>query len=173
MADTLFDTPIGPLYAVASEDGLERLEFVRGTSRIEEAPPSGHGGSAAEQVLAATRQQLDEYFAGERRAFDLPLNPIGSPFQLRVWKAIADIPFGEVLSYGELAIAAGSPGAFRAAGSACGVNRITIIIPCHRIVAANRAIGGYGGGLEIKRSLLRLEGSLAGLRDAQGALAFI
>ena len=77
-----------------------------------------------------------------------------------------------MLSYGELALAAGSPGAFRAAGSACGVNPITIVIPCHRVIGANRNIGGFGGGLEIKTSLLSLEGSLAGLKGAQGALAY-
>ncbi len=173
MAEALFDSPIGPLYAVASETGLQRLEFVRHASRISpDFDIEAECDDAGSQILRETQQQLAEYFDGERRAFDLPLEPQGSPFQMRVWQAIASIPYGETLSYGDLAAAAGSPGAFRAAGSACGVNKITIIIPCHRVVAANRALGGFGGGLEIKTALLKLEGSLAGLRGGQGALAF-
>jgi methylated-DNA-[protein]-cysteine S-methyltransferase len=173
VAEALFDSPIGPLYAVATSGGLQRLEFVRHASRME---PSGASNGWADpeghDVLEETKRQLQEYFDGARREFHLPIEPSGSDFQMRVWQAIASIPYGQVLSYAEVAIAAGSPGAFRAAGSACGVNRIAIVIPCHRVVASNRGIGGYGGGMEIKTALLKLEGSLEGLKGAKGALAF-
>jgi len=168
MPDILFETPIGPLFAVASAHGLQRLEFVRGAASLGHRELAPDDGDSAQRILALTRRQIDEYFAGERREFSLPLEPQGSPFQLRVWEAIASIPYGEVMSYGDVAFAAGSPGAFRAAGSACGANRLTLVIPCHRVVGANRVIGGYGGGLDIKRRLLTLEGSLAGLRDSAG-----
>lgn len=103
------------------------------------------------------RRQLDEYFAGKRRCFDLPLAPMGTVFQRRVWRALTDIPFGETITYGELARRVGRPRAARAVGAANGANPIAIIIPCHRVVAASD-IGGYAGGLEIKRRLLALEG---------------
>jgi methylated-DNA-[protein]-cysteine S-methyltransferase len=171
VAEAIIETPIGPLYAVASKDALERLEFVRGAQGLaagvfEGDDPEGNA------ILAETRNQLEEYFDGDRREFDLPLAPSGSTFQMRVWRAIAAIPYGHVLSYGELAIAAGSPGAFRAAGSACGNNKLTIVIPCHRVVAANRHIGGYGGGLPTKIKLLHHEGSLEGLKGVQPSLIY-
>lgn len=174
MGEALFDSPIGPLYVVASSEGIERLELVRHASSLLDEPASAgtDAGEEAQQILEDTRRQLDEYFAGERRDFELPLILDGSDFQKRVWQAICRIPYGETLSYGDLAMDAGAPGAFRAAGSACGVNKIAILIPCHRVVGANRAIGGYGGGLEIKTALLKLEGSLSTLRGGQGALAF-
>lgn len=170
MAEAIIESPIGPLYAVASATGLQRLEFVRGASALQSGSFGGND-AAGEQIIAEAQKQLAEYFEGERREFDIPLEPTGSDFQLRVWRAIADIPYGEVLSYADLAMAAGSPGAFRAAGTACGNNQISIFIPCHRVVASNRGIGGYGGGLSTKVTLLRLEGSLAGLRGVQPALA--
>jgi methylated-DNA-[protein]-cysteine S-methyltransferase len=173
MAEAIIETPIGPLYAVASAAGLERLEFVRGTSANGLAAGMFDGeGTEGQQIIAETEKQLEEYFDGDRREFDLPLAPSGSDFQMRVWQAIAAIPYGEVLSYGELAIAAGSPGAFRAAGSACGNNKLTIVIPCHRVVGANRHIGGYGGGLSTKIKLLHLEGSLEGLKGVQPSLIY-
>ena len=173
MAEALFDSPIGPLYAVATANGLQRLEFVRHASRIEpNGSSNGWADPDGQDVIEETQRQLQEYFDGERRQFELPIEPAGSDFQMRVWQAIASIPYGEVLSYAEVAMAAGSPGAFRAAGSACGVNKIAIIIPCHRVIAANRGIGGYGGGMEIKTALLKLEGSLEGLKGAKGALAY-
>jgi methylated-DNA-[protein]-cysteine S-methyltransferase len=170
MAEAIIETPIGPLYAVARAEGLERLEFVRG-ERLASGRFDGNDADG-EQILAETEKQLAEYFDGERREFELPLLPKGSEFQMRVWRAIAAIPYGEVLSYGDLAIAAGSPGAFRAAGSACGNNKLTIVIPCHRVVAANNHIGGYGGGLPTKIKLLHHEGSLEGLKGVQPSLIY-
>ena len=173
MAESLFDSPLGPLYACATADGLRRLEFVRDACHFGTLEgPSEDNDPAGRAVVDETERQLIEYLEGDRREFDLPLILEGSEFQVRVWQAIARIPYGEVLSYAEVAAAAGSPGAFRAAGSACGSNKLAIVIPCHRVVAANRNIGGYGGSLPVKRTLLKLEGSLAGLRDAQTALAF-
>jgi len=174
VADAIFDSPIGPLYALATAEGLRRLEFVRGGRLLsanegvsfDDSDPEGRA------IVEDAQRQLAEYFEGDRREFNLPLVIEGSDFQVRVWQAIARIPYGEVLSYADVAAAAGSPGAFRAAGSACGSNKLAIVIPCHRVIAANRNIGGYGGSLSTKRTLLALEGSLAGLRDAQTALAF-
>lgn len=102
---------------------------------------------------------MREYFEGSRRDFDLPLDiDSGSAFQRRVWAAIAEIPYGSTASYAEVAAAAGSPGAFRAAGSACGNNPVALVVPCHRVLASGGRLGGYGGGLEAKVWLLRHEG---------------
>ncbi len=105
-------------------------------------------------------KQLDEYFAGKRREFTLPLSLHGTEFQEKVWRALLDIPYGEVCTYGDIARAVGKPKAFRAVGMANHNNPIAIIVPCHRVVAAN-GIGGYGMGLDMKRALLRLEGNAA------------
>ena len=111
-------------------------------------------------LFARLRGQLDEYFAGRRRAFDLPLEYPGSPFQRRVWDALLRIPFGETRTYAELARDIGAPGAARAVGSANGANRLAIVIPCHRVIAADGGLGGYGGGLWRKLRLLETEGVL-------------
>jgi methylated-DNA-[protein]-cysteine S-methyltransferase len=147
------ETPVGPVILAAREDGaLTHLQFAHRFAPArewrEDATP-----------LAETRRQLDAYFAGRRRAFDLPLAPAGTGFQRRVWRALMDIPYGTTITYGELARRVGNPRAARAVGAANGANAIAIIIPCHRVVAAG-GIGGYGGGLEIKRRLLTLEGAL-------------
>ena len=103
--------------------------------------------------------ELREYFAGERRTFTVPLAPAGTPFQLRVWRALLEIPYGETTSYGELAQRLGQPTASRAVGLANGSNPIPVIIPCHRVIGANGSLTGYGGGLPIKQRLLALERS--------------
>lgn len=102
-------------------------------------------------------RQLDEYFAGTRTAFDLPLAPEGTPFQTRVWRALRAIPYGEKAGYGEIAARIGAPGAARAVGGANGRNPIAIVIPCHRVVGSNGSLTGFGGGLDRKRFLLELE----------------
>ncbi|MGH9047330.1 MAG: methylated-DNA--[protein]-cysteine S-methyltransferase, partial [Acidimicrobiales bacterium] len=107
-------------------------------------------------VLEAARQ-LDAYFANERRRFDLPLALGGTDFQRQVWLTLAEIPYGETISYAELARWVGRPRAFRAVGQANGANPIAVILPCHRVIAADGSIGGYGGGLAMKRQLLALE----------------
>jgi methylated-DNA-[protein]-cysteine S-methyltransferase len=103
--------------------------------------------------------QLAEYFAGERREFELALAPVGTDFQLRVWSALREIPYGAVRNYGDLARALGQPGAARAVGQANGCNPLPIVIPCHRVIASDGTIGGYSGGLAIKHRLLALEGA--------------
>ena len=139
-------TPLGPLSAAATEDGLVALSFA-------ELP----GEQAISPVLDATRAQLAEYFAGERRRFDLPLAPGGTPFQLSVWDALAGVGFGETISYRALARKLGMPGAARAVGRANALNPLVIVIPCHRVIGARGALTGYGGGLGRKRALLELE----------------
>jgi O-6-methylguanine DNA methyltransferase len=144
------DSPLGPLSVTLSEVALHRLDFGRCPARVipEEIRP----------LYERVERQLGEYFAGKRKEFDLPLDPDppGTAFQEACWRAMREIPYGQVLSYADLASWAGSPGAFRAAGAACGANRIAVVIPCHRIVAKG-GLGGFGGGLDAKRILLNLE----------------
>jgi len=141
------DTPIGPL-TVAAGESIERVAFGR-------AAQEGAAQGSSPLLLEAERQ-IGEYFAGARTRFDLPLKLCGTAFQLKVWRAMLEIPYGEVLSYGALAAAIGHPAAARAVGGACHVNNLCILVPCHRIVAAN-GIGGFGGRLEIKEFLLAHE----------------
>ena len=108
-------------------------------------------------LLAEGRRQLEEYFSGERKVFGLPLDPAGTEFQKRVWAALEDIPWGETRTYGQIAAAIGKPRACRAVGMANHCNPIPILIPCHRVVGADGSLVGYGGGLELKRTLLTLE----------------
>lgn len=139
-------TPLGPLTATASEQGLAALSFGENEGELSPSP-----------VLDATRIQLEEYFAGERREFELPLAPGGTPFQRRVWNVLAEVPFGETVSYQDLASRLGVPRAARAVGRANALNPLVIVIPCHRVVGARGALTGYGGGIERKRALLELE----------------
>lgn len=158
------ETSIGPLLAGATGDAVCLLEFP--DRRMIEAQletlrrrfrrPLAPGGSP---LLDRLRDQLDEYLAGRRTEFDLPLDHPGSPFQRRVWDALRRIPYGETRTYAQLAAAIGAPGAARAVGNANGANRIAVIIPCHRVVAADGGLGGYGGGLWRKRRLLEIEGA--------------
>jgi O-6-methylguanine DNA methyltransferase len=115
----------------------------------------------APQRMSHAIAQLEEFLSGTRREFELDVDPVGSEFQLRVWRELAAIPFGETRTYGEIAAALGSPGAARAVGLACGKNPVAIVIPCHRVVASGGRIGGYGGGVEWKRRLLALEAGKA------------
>jgi len=120
-------------------------------------PPGSTEGT--EPVLEAAAEQLREYFAGERTSFDLPLALDGTPFQQEAWRALADIPYGETVSYGEQARRLGRPDAVRAVGAANGANPIAIVLPCHRVIGADGSLTGFGGGLETKRRLLDLERS--------------
>ena len=157
------ETPIGPLVAGATDEALCLLEYPDRrmmetqleTLRRRFGRPLAPGDSP---LFARLRAQLDEYFGGRRRAFDLPLEYPGSPFQRRVWDALRRIPYGETRTYAELARELGAPGAARAVGSANGANRLAIVIPCHRVIAAGGGLGGYGGGLWRKLRLLELEG---------------
>jgi len=153
--DTL-ETPIGPVFISVDETGaLVELYTGRSLTRI-----SAQDGTPDKEKTAAVRQQLEEYFAGARKDFDLTLAPRGTEFQRRVWRALEQIPFGETRSYGELAAQLGVPNASRAVGRANGTNPISIIVPCHRVIGATGALTGYGGGLPIKQWLLQHEGAL-------------
>ncbi|MDX6620371.1 MAG: methylated-DNA-[protein]-cysteine S-methyltransferase [Gaiellales bacterium] len=120
-------------------------------------PPEG--AVRDDGALASVRRQLEQYFAGGRQTFELPLAVHGTSFRQRVWEELQGVAYGETISYGELAARSGRPGAARAAGSANGANPISIVIPCHRVIGSNGALTGYGGGLEAKRYLLALERS--------------
>src|SRR5436305_1285343 len=146
-------TPLGPLRLVASGDDLAAIVLP------ESDGPSGRAATGG--VLAAAAHQLEQYFAGERRGFDLPLAPEGTAFQQRVWRALLAIPYGETCSYGHIARAIGRPAASRAVGAANGKNPLAIVVPCHRVIGANGTLTGYGGGLPTKRWLLDLERSQA------------
>lgn len=148
------DTPIGPIALEGDDETLTSLLLPNAL------PPIVRSVRRAQAPAAVARaaDQLDEYFAGERTAFDLPLETAGTPFQRSVWAALAQIPHGRTLSYGELAATVGRPRAFRAVGAANGANPIPIVLPCHRVLASGGKLGGYGGGLDVKRRLLALEG---------------
>jgi methylated-DNA-[protein]-cysteine S-methyltransferase len=140
------ETPLGPVQLMADADGaLTELKF--GAS-------NGAGNGTVNPDVA---RQLSEYFAGKRKAFDLPLAPRGTEFQKRVWKELARVPYGETISYSELANRVGSQGAARAVGRANATNPIAIIVPCHRVIGADGSLTGYAYGVELKRSLLDLE----------------
>lgn len=150
---TTFPSPVGELLAGADPDGrITGLHFLDG-HRL----PAREGWVRDEQPLAPLREQLDEYFAGERSEFELELAPRGSAFQLAVWRALRAIPYGQTASYGEIAAAVGQPGAARAVGGANNRNPIAIVVPCHRVIGANGTLTGYGGGLPRKQRLLALE----------------
>ncbi len=148
---TEIDSPIGPLLLTAEDGRLSSLRMAPA------APPDGARRDDGEAVLVAARDQLDDYFAGVRTEFDLPLGTAGTPFQRAVWDALRAIPYGETRSYGELAAAIGRPGASRAVGLANGRNPVAIVVPCHRVIGADGSLTGFGGGLDRKRHLLALE----------------
>jgi len=168
--ETLFysrmSSPVGSLLIGVTESALVVLEFDRGL-------PQTIGGQEvtwkeSEAGTRSVRRQLDEYFAGKRRDFDLALDLRGTEFRKRCWEQLLKIPYGETRSYGEIARAVGSPNGFRAVGQANHYNPIAIIVPCHRVLAGGRNLGGYGGGLPTKAFLLRLEG--AAFREEPKAL---
>ncbi len=144
------DSPLGELVLEGDERGVTALRL---PNLRPELDPALHDPSA----LAEALDQLGEYFAGSRRAFDLPLAPAGGDFDLRVWRETSAIPYGETASYGEIARAIGRPGGAREIGGAMARNPIPIIVPCHRVVGSDGALVGYAGGLERKRALLDLE----------------
>ena len=157
-----FDAPLGPMIAVANETGLCLLEF--GDRRMLESEFSDLQKRLGAVLLPGKNEfteaailQLLEYFAGERKTFSVPLHAPGTAFQQRVWAALREIPYGETRSYGEIAAAMSNPGAVRAVGTANGMNRIAIMIPCHRVVGADGTLTGYGGGLWRKDWLLKHE----------------
>jgi methylated-DNA-[protein]-cysteine S-methyltransferase len=147
-------SPLGPITLRASSRGLSGIFLENGRH----APPRPADWLPDHDTLADARTQLAEYFAGARTSFDLALDlSSGTPFQQRVWTALLTIPHGETVSYGEIARRIGQPKAVRAVGLANGRNPICIVVPCHRVIGANGALTGYGGGLDRKQALLTLE----------------
>ncbi|RLB94186.1 MAG: cysteine methyltransferase [Deltaproteobacteria bacterium] len=147
-----FESPVGKL--LLNGNGLlEGLHFPLGKTRIE----PGKDWIYKEDLFLEAMDQLGAYFKGERTLFDLELNVQGTDFQKRVWKELVKIPYGETISYGQLAQRIGNPKASRAVGMANGKNPISIIVPCHRVIGKNGSLTGFGGGLETKRTLLDLE----------------
>jgi methylated-DNA-[protein]-cysteine S-methyltransferase len=160
------ESPVGQLLVVADHEGLLELAFESGRTPPNVDPAWQGGGDAVREPI----RQLRAFFAGKLREFDLPLKPRGTPFQQRVWRELCGIPYGETISYGELARRVGNPAASRAVGLANGANPIAIIIPCHRVIGASGKLTGYGGGIEKKRWLLDFEHNQLGLAFAHAAL---
>ena len=149
---TILDSPLGPIALVERYGALACLYMDAQRHR----PPEERLGERDDAVLPHLREQLEAYWAGRLRAFDVRLAPVGTPFQRQVWDALCTVPYGETRTYGELAAQLGRPTASRAVGAANGRNPISIVVPCHRVVGAAGLVG-YGGGLERKRFLLDLE----------------
>ena len=154
MYSTLFQSPVGQLTLVASDAGLRAILWPTEKPGRVKLPDVTSGDHA---VLQATTAQLTEYFAGKRQKFDIPLDLHGTPFQVKAWRSLADIPYGTTDSYAEQADRLGAPKAVRAVGSANGRNPISIVLPCHRVVASNGSLAGFAGGLDAKRWLLDFE----------------
>lgn len=144
----ILDTPVGLVTISATKEALVSLLWRAGTN----------AGNLANPILRDTESQLKEYFGGQRKRFDLPLALSGTEFQIRAWKELMKIPFGEYITYKQQAERIGNPAAIRAIGAANGQNRISIIVPCHRVVASSGALQGFAGGLDVKRRLLTMEG---------------
>jgi methylated-DNA-[protein]-cysteine S-methyltransferase len=162
MLFTTFDSPIGELLLVGDGPALRRLS-------MQDAPrpqPIDQRWERDDLAFGEVRAQLAEYFAGERREFEVELALTGNPFELRVWQALSQIPYGETVSYGQIATALGQPSAARAVGLANGRNPVALIVPCHRVIGADGSLTGYGGGLERKRLLLELESGVLPLQAA-------
>ncbi len=167
MIHSYIDSPLGDLLIVRRDPdattglpgGLTGLYLTTGKHASARRDDWDRNDAAFDDVGS----QLDEYFAGDRRSFDLTLDPVGSVFQTKVWGALAGIPYGETTSYGRVAATIGSPSSSRAVGLANGQNPISIVVPCHRVVGADGSLTGYGGGLEAKRWLLAHELAHAGL----------
>jgi methylated-DNA-[protein]-cysteine S-methyltransferase len=155
----IYESPLGPLTLIGGPAGLRELRFPGKGGPLDEA-------ARDPDAVAVAVTQLDEYFAGRRRRFDLALDLVGTQFQLAVWHALLDIPYGMTVSYGEVARALGRPDRVRAVGAANGRNPIAIVVPCHRVIGADGSLTGYGGGLHRKRALLDLEAAGGGGRPS-------
>jgi len=154
MVTQILNSPLGKLRLVSNGSALVAIEF---ESQFRDAPTHS---PAKDDVLLKAVSQLQEYFAGKRRSFSLPLGARGTEFQQRVWGALSEIPYGEVRSYREIAILLGKEKAVRAVGAANGRNPLPIVVPCHRVIGSDGSLTGFAGGLEAKRTLLELEGAL-------------
>jgi methylated-DNA-[protein]-cysteine S-methyltransferase len=147
-----FQTKVGAMYLVASENGL------RGLLWKEQNVPYSKGTSAMEKILDQTQDQISEYLKGERKTFTITLDVEGTEFQKRVWAELAKIPYGKTQSYKDIATALSDANACRAVGTANGRNPVSIIVPCHRVIAASGKLAGYAGGIDVKKMLLEIEG---------------
>lgn len=150
---TRYESPVGTLLLAGSHAGLSFVSFSTGRHAVSIAPEWTENRAVLTNVIA----QLEEYFAGRRKSFDLALCPEGTPFQRQVWSALQTIPYGETISYKGLAERIGKPKTIRAVGAANGANPIPIIIPCHRVIGHDGSLTGFGGGLPLKKRLLELE----------------
>ena len=162
IVQTRVPSPLGVIAIAATPQGLTGLWFIDNQRYLPPklSGPAAWPDDAAHPVLKQARQQLGEYFAGQRRQFDVPLDlRCGTAFQQSVWQALLGIPQGETISYGEVSRRIGNPAAVRAVGGAVGRNPVSIIVPCHRVMGSNGTLTGYGGGLTRKTALLRLEGA--------------
>jgi methylated-DNA-[protein]-cysteine S-methyltransferase len=168
---TILTSPVGPLFLAVSGKGLVALEFdtrLPGQQTIRPNPRDLREENQdvrfeeSASSLRMYQQELEEYFAGRRRQFTFPLDLRGTEFQLACWHALLAIPYGETRTYADIARAVGKPQAFRAVGMANNRNPVAIVVPCHRVIGSNGTLCGYGGGLDIKRKLLELEGALSG-----------
>ena len=153
-----YRAPIGPLIVGVTADGLAALEFEK--SYVQPPRRAGDVWTRSAPRVAAVIAELDGYFAGKCRHFATSVDLRGTDFQLRCWRALLEIPYGETITYAELARRVGCPRGFRAVGMANHDNPVAIVVPCHRVLASDGTLGGYGGGLDIKRALLELEGAL-------------
>jgi len=160
------ESPVGPLPVAADDAGLRLIHFQSGPAP-RRPDPAWQRDALPFRALA---RQLGEYFARERRAFDLALAPEGTPFQLASWRALATIPYGTTISYAELAGRVGKPAESRAVGAANGQNPLPIVVPCHRVIGKDGSLTGFGGGLPAKRALLELEGAACVAPSSQLAL---
>lgn len=152
---TAFQSPVGELKLVASDQGL--MAILWANDNPNRVPLGSMKRDDANPVLIQTRLQLEQYFAGKRQRFVLPLNFVGTDFQKLVWQSLLTIPFGETRSYGQIALQIGKPKAARAVGAANGRNPISIVIPCHRVIGSNGELTGFAGGLKAKAYLIEIE----------------
>ncbi len=159
---THLDTPIGRFFLAGDETALSRSSFSTGKQQHRPEP----GWIRDPGPLQSAVEQLEQYFAGERTVFDLPLKLTGTPFQKKVWRALQRIPFGQTRSYGQIAGSIGRPGASRAVGAANASNVLPVVVPCHRVIGADGTLTGFGGGLETKQWLLRHEGALPARQES-------
>jgi O-6-methylguanine DNA methyltransferase len=161
---TQLNSPWGPLFLAGTEQGICSCQFLHGKdisnliSQLREKPDHVVQENALPLVPAI--DVLEQYFSGEPEHLRYPLELQGSPFKIRVWSALREIPLGRIATYGEIAARIGSPRAARAVGQACGSNRVVLFVPCHRVVATQGKLGGFGGGLKLKKALLRHEGGV-------------
>ena len=153
MKYTYMDSPVGRLLLAGDEDGLRSIGFPEGKMVIQPEADWIESGKTFHETI----RQLRAYFAGGLRDFDLPLAPEGTPFQLSVWNKLREIPYGETISYGQLATRVGNPKASRVVGMANGRNPLPIVVPCHRVIGSSGKLTGFGGGLPAKQLLLELE----------------